>query len=283
MKLIILISLVIIHSGFTKSVGDKDKHFENNAFIKNINNDSLFEGIAALYGCSGSLVKFDSQGLESKAIIMTNDHCIYDQKPKKYIFNQDYKRTIYIYNKQREKIAFKTEKILYAEQTDTDVALLELGITFQDLIDKHDIYPFNLTRESASVDDKIDIVSGYWNKIYSCKIEANNIYKLKESEWIWSESYRYDCNTIGGTSGSPIILKDSREVIGINNTSNEKGQKCTLNNPCEIDQSGKITVRKGKGYGQQTKYMYTCLDQDANFSIKVQGCQMYGGDNWREK
>ena len=82
--------------------------------------------------------------------------------------------------------------------------------------------------------------------------------------------------TIGGTSGSPIIHAETYEVIGINNTGNENGGKCTLNNPCEVDEQGNITVTKGASYGQQLFQIYTCLNDQGQFDLTVEGCKLPG-------
>ncbi len=77
---------------------------------------------------------------------------------------------------------------------------------------------------------------------------------------------------IGGTSGSPIVLKGSRIVLGVNNTINQNGQSCTMNNPCEVDESGNISARQGVGYAQQSYWFYTCLDAEKNLDLAIPGC-----------
>jgi V8-like Glu-specific endopeptidase len=54
----------------------------------------------------------------------------------------------------------------------------------------------------------IKVVSGYWKRIYSCSIDGF-AYRLKEGQRTLKDSVRYtsSCNTIGGTSGSPVIDK----------------------------------------------------------------------------
>ncbi len=91
-----------------------------------------------------------------------------------------------------------------------------------------------------------------------------------------SDSIRYtdSCDTVGGTSGSPIVARGTRNVIAINNTANENGKTCAVNNPCEIDESGKVTVLKGKKYGQQTYNIYSCLRPDFNIDLSIEGCTL---------
>src|SRR5690606_20017191 len=91
----------------------------------------------------------------------------------------------------------------------------------------------------------ISVVSGYWKRIYNCSIDGF-VHRMKEGDWTWKDSVRYtpSCNTIGGTSGSPVVDAATGRVVAVNNTGNEDGERCTVNNPCEIDEQGRVTVRQ---------------------------------------
>jgi hypothetical protein len=60
--------------------------------------------------------------------------------------------------------------------------------------------------------------------------------------------------------------------VGVNNTINENGQKCTLNNPCEVNSNGTITYRRGQGYGQETYWVTTCLNSSNAIDLTLSGC-----------
>jgi hypothetical protein len=77
---------------------------------------------------------------------------------------------------------------------------------------------------------------------------------------------------IGGTSGSPIIARGTRTVIGINNTGNEDGLRCEENNPCEIDEKGNVFYQRGQNYGQQTYWIYSCLTPNFDIDLNKPGC-----------
>ncbi|HEY3483660.1 MAG TPA: serine protease, partial [Streptomyces sp.] len=84
--------------------------------------------------------------------------------------------------------------------------------------------------------------------------------------------YTSACQTIGGTSGSPII--SGGKVVGVNNTGNEDGQRCTDNNPCEVDQAGTVTVRQGINYGQETYGIPACLTPANEIALTQAGCTL---------
>jgi V8-like Glu-specific endopeptidase len=238
-----------------------------------------FEGIVKLSNCSGSLVKFSGMPDTAKAIVMTNGHCI--QKPGGYLapgevwLNKALAREMKIFDKAMNLFPIKTTKILYATMTNTDVAYYELDKTYAQIKSATKVSPFLMDTLRPSIAQPIEIISGYWDRGYSCEID-NFIFKMKEGQWTWTDSIRYTagCDTIGGTSGSPIIAKGEKRVIGINNTSNESGQRCTVNNPCEVSANGDVVAEQGVRYGQQTFNVYTCLTPDFKFDLTLAGCDL---------
>jgi V8-like Glu-specific endopeptidase len=257
-----------------------------NALAKNLklksslqNQEYDFEGIVKLSNCSGSLIILNGMPTSAKAIVMTNGHCI--QKPGGYLepgevwHNKEIYRTMKIYDSAMELHLIRAEKILYATMTDTDVAYYQLSETYDEIKSRTNIDPYTLDTIRPYEAQEIEIISGYWDRGYSCSIE-NFVFKLKEGQWTWTDSIRYTetCDTICGTSGSPIIAKGERRVIGVNNTSNQDGISCALNNPCEVDEEGNISAFKDVRYGQQTYPLYSCLTVDFNIDLSLDSCQL---------
>ncbi len=234
-----------------------------------------FEGIVKLSNCSGAIVIFKGQPLSSKAFVLTNGHCIEGRFLRfgEVVENKRSRRRMKVADKRKRFHRIRAEKIVYATMTGTDAALYQLSETYDDL-DSIGISPFELSDFRPYLETEIEIISGYWERGYSCYIDAF-IYKLLEAKWIFKDSIRYSdqgCEIIGGTSGSPIIRKGSRTVIGVNNTKNESGRRCTRNNPCEVDQNENIVVKRERGYGQQTYLFYSCLNDDYEIDLKLNGC-----------
>ena len=253
----------------------------NRAIDVNSNNVSNydFEGIIKLSNCSGSLIRFSGQPTTSKAYVLTNGHCYSSGvlggmlQPGEVISNKATSRTFKIFDKQMKLFQVSSSKIAFAAMTDTDITLYELNQSYEEIAKKFKIQPFDLDTVRPIVGMNIDIVSGYWDRGYTCAIDAF-IYNLKEGDWLFKDSIRYTdgCDTIGGTSGSPIIAKGTRNVVAINNTANESGKKCTVNNPCEITEDGSIIVNKDKKYGQETYNLYSCLRPDFTIDLTIKGC-----------
>ena len=239
-----------------------------------------FEGIVALSNCSGALIRLENSRDEDKALILTNGHCaemgmpqpgkIYSHLPSKKLFR--------IFNSQEKMRDYLTAtELVYATMTKSDMAIYKLKETYKDIQIHWGVKPYTLSSQHPTVGTAIEVISGYWNRGYSCQIEAF-IPKLKEENWVAEDSIRYSrpgCQVIGGTSGSPIIMAGTKTVIGVNNTGNESGYLCSRNNPCEIDANGKSVAYKGYSYGQQTYQVYSCLNQDNEIDLSVTGCELF--------
>jgi V8-like Glu-specific endopeptidase len=232
-----------------------------------------FMGIIALSNCSGSLVRFKSSADTDLAMVLTNGHCIKTGswggmlQPGQVINNEPAQYDVDILSKDGATIGSQTStRILYATMTDTDVTLFELPATYAAIEKETGTKALTLADSLPAMGMQIEIPSGYWKRTYACKTDVI-IPTLKEADWTFKHSIRFSepgCETIGGTSGSPLVSAQSGEVIGINNTGNEDGEACTINNPCEIDEQGNQTVHIHRSYGQQTYLFYGCLGKGAN-------------------
>src|SRR5690606_36824332 len=193
--------------------------------------------------------------------------------PKEIIVDKKVKRKMRLFKDQRTLFNITSTRIIYATMLDTDMALYELDESYQEILNRTGVRSLLLSSRRPMEGTQIDIISGYWERGYSCAIDKF-IYQLKEGDYLFKDSIRYTegCNTIGGTSGSPIIDSATREVIAVNNSANESGRSCTMNNPCEIDETGDLLVLRGAKYGQQTYNVYSCLTDNKEFSLSQRGC-----------
>lgn len=236
-----------------------------------------YEGIIKLSNCSGSLIKFAGQPSSSNAYVLTNGHCLGRPflKPGEAVANKPSSRTMKVANTRGVYFKVQAKELVYGTMTGTDAAIYELVQTYDDIA-KLGIEPLDFDAARPYVGMPIEVISGYWERGYSCSIEGF-VYKLEEAGWTWNDSIRYSepgCDTIGGTSGSPIIEKGTRVVVGINNTSNESGKRCEMNNPCEVDTNGNVDVKAGYSYGQQTYNFYMCLTADFRIDTALPGCEL---------
>lgn len=238
-----------------------------------------FEGIVALGNCSASLIRFETSRDSDAALVMTNGHCV-EAGPipnGKFIYKKPSTRPMTLLNTNASNAGrIRATELVYATMTGTDIAIYKTKESFGEIESQFKIRALTLSSRHPELNSPIEILSGFWKKGYACAIEAF-VPELKEASWVMKDSVRFSrpgCETIGGTSGSPILAAGSRTVVAINNTGNEDGDKCTMNNPCEVDGSGNITYQKGYSYGQQTYWVYSCLNSESEFDLETPGCTL---------
>jgi V8-like Glu-specific endopeptidase len=159
--------------------------------------------------------------------------------------------------------------------TDTDVSLYQLSRTYAQIESTYGIKALDLSADHPVAGTGIKVVSGYWKTIYTCNIDGF-VYRLREGDWTWKDSVRYTsaCDTIGGTSGSPVIDTSTGKVIAINNTGNEDGETCTVDNPCEVAEDGTVTVRQGINYAEETYGITQCFGAGNQLDLSLSGCTL---------
>ncbi|GAA1534034.1 serine protease [Actinomadura kijaniata] len=237
-----------------------------------------FTGIVALSNCSGSIVRGPLSRDTDAALVMTNGHCLETGMPKagEVIVDRPSGRTFDLLDRAGKNVLGKLRatRIEYATMTDTDVTVYRLNTTYRAIRQRYGVSALKLSLARPHAGTRIAIPSGYWRRTWTCKIDGF-AYRMKEAGWTWKDSIRYtpECDIIGGTSGSPIVDTRSKRVIGVNNTGNTDGERCTLNNPCEVDRNGRVTVRRGIGYGQQTYLLARCLTRGNDVRLD-RGCKL---------
>ncbi|MEV5931618.1 serine protease [Streptomyces sp. NPDC052079] len=237
-----------------------------------------FAGTVSLSNCSGSVVRMPDSAADDPALVLTNGHCLESgfPAPGQVLVDRASSRSFGLLNSSGSKVAtLRADRLVYATMTDTDAAIYRLGTTYAQIKSSYGIDPLTLSDTRPAAGTAISVVSGYWKRIYNCSVDGF-AYRMKEGDWTWKDSVRYTsaCNTIGGTSGSPVVDDATRQVVAVNNTGNEDGERCTVNNPCEVDENGQVTVRQGINYAQQTYLFPACFGADNRLELSASGCSV---------
>ncbi|AKJ11105.1 hypothetical protein ABB07_14065 [Streptomyces incarnatus] len=235
-----------------------------------------FAGTVALSNCSGSVIRFPNSADSDPALVLTNGHCLETgfPDPGQVITGQSSSRTFGLLNASGSKVAtLRANQVVYSTMTDTDVTIYRLTTTYAQIKSAYGISPLTVSDTHPTAGTAIKVVSGYWKRTYSCSIDGF-VYRLKEGDWTWKDSVRYtsSCNTIGGTSGSPVIDTTTGKVVAVNNTGNEDGETCTENNPCEVDENGNVTIHQGINYAEETYQIPACFTTGNKLDLGASGC-----------
>lgn len=237
-----------------------------------------FAGTVSLSNCSGSVVRLPNSADSDPALVMTNGHCLETgfPEPGEVIVGQSSSRTFGLLNSSATRVGtLRASKVVYSTMTDTDVTLYQLTTTYAQIKSSYGISALTLQDTHPVAGTAITVVSGYWKRTYACNIDGF-VYRLKEGDWTWKDSLRYTsaCQTIGGTSGSPVIDNATGKVVAVNNTGNEDGERCTENNPCEVDANGNVTVREGINYAEETYNIPACFTTGNKLDLTRSGCTL---------
>ncbi|MFD7015938.1 serine protease [Streptomyces sp. NPDC059161] len=235
-----------------------------------------FAGTVALSNCSGSVVRAPGSQPNDPALVLSNGHCLESGFPAagEVITDQPSSRSFSLLNASGSKVAtLRASKVSYATMTDTDISIYQLTQTYAQIQSRYGISALTLNDTHPTQGSAIKVVSGYWKRTYSCNVDGF-VYRLKEGDWTWKDSVRYtsSCNTIGGTSGSPVIDTTTGKVVAVNNTGNEDGEQCTENNPCEVDENGNVTIHQGINYAQETYIIVPCIGAGNKIDLSLPGC-----------
>ncbi|KAA1176948.1 trypsin [Photorhabdus heterorhabditis] len=136
------------------------------------------------------------------------------------------------------------DRVLYATMKGGDLAVFRLKATYGELANRG-ILPVTLHKDYEAVaSHPIELahipVNGVdgdkrYLRYSACDItgKASLVY---EGIWAWSPAVSVNCAGVaGGTSGSPVILKDQSKIIGVLNTTVDRSYSgCGLNRPCEF-------------------------------------------------
>jgi hypothetical protein len=230
----------------------------------------------ALNNCSGSLVRWPQSVDSDRAMLLTNGHCYENGfiPAGQVLQNRASSRSGTLLSDTGTALGtVRADRLIYGTMTNTDVALYQLTDTFAAIRTRWNTTALTVAATHPADGTAMTIPSSYWKQVWTCSVNGF-VPTLREDQWTWRDSIRYNtgCQTTHGTSGSPIVRSSDRQVIGINNTGNDDGARCTLNNPCEVDANGNVTVHQGQSYGQQTYWFTTCLNSARAIDLSISGC-----------
>jgi Trypsin-like peptidase domain len=165
-----------------------------------------------------------------------------------------------------------------------DIAVLELTKTQQELKDmgivslKIATKPLEKGQPLIVVGIPSEGVVPRLRYLHRVKCQMGETVRVKEDVYDWKQSLRHNCSIVGGMSGSPMIARNTNQVVGIINTGvnddAEKQPECSLNRPCEVSPTGKKTTYNRENYGQLVDRIPTCFDRQGIFDLQQSSCQL---------
>lgn len=244
--------------------------------------------------CSGAFMTFADRRGSSRALVLASGHCagqgaakiarkdgtftnILDVGEVLTRVADDRWLTLETGRSDEPRVCVKSDEIVFASLTDTDIMILQLTETYEQIESRTGLKALLVSRDTIFRDGlDVHVPSSLFQIAEQCQVEAT-VEKIKEDRWLWSPVIRMgrECSLLPhGASGAPVIRLDTTEIIGVFGTASDaNAAPCELNNPCEVRSDG--TTRPGtqsQGYAHFVHKLYTCLDSDRSIDLSVQGC-----------
>lgn len=228
-------------------------------------------------------------------MVLTNGHCVDERPaPNSVVLDQPDRRFVFVKDHNgRTVLRATTDRLVYATITGSDVAVYRLDTSYAQLV-AAGVHVFDLARSGPVAGDAIHVASGLIGRHWDCTVDAI-VPRLDEAGYTQRDAIRYrsqpgcgpEDNPGHGSSGSPLVSRESGEIVGIHGTGNDDGLECTQNNPCEVGPDGTVTAVKDRKYGQQTAWLNECLVSGSRFDVSRPGCSSRGQPDgtplWRDR
>jgi V8-like Glu-specific endopeptidase len=255
-----------------------------------------YNGIGQLRGgttCTAVFIKV-SDAANAPAYALTNGHCInllsanevlLDQPPgaRRVVFN-------YFQDTPDKQHTINLRRIVWAAMKGTDLAVLELDATFQQLVEMG-LQPWELATSDPLPDEAIHIVgvpvtgipsAQAFLRVAECTSGAR--VNLVEFSWHFFDMWRNQCADIkGGSSGSPVLSVARNQIIALINTTTADSPPygdCYLGRPCELTPEGPRVI-EGTNYAITLTGVRECFDEAGKFALTRAGCALDDGKQLR--
>jgi hypothetical protein len=262
--------------------------------LSNADGKNAYSGVVRVVGsstCSGVFVaQAKSVPDDAPAYVLTNGHCadawganevIVDRAVTRY-------RAVFGYfaDTQDEQYEVGSRRVALATMKGQDVAVIELDATHGELR-RRGFDPWRPASGRAAEAEPIVVVGApvmaeadrSYLRLASCRLRGQ-VSVLLERQWTWFSFDRSDCTDIyPGSSGSPVISRESGRLLGLVNTTtigSDGLEDCYIGRPCEAE-GGSTRVLKSTSYLTPVTGVESCFDEGGLFQLGRPECPLEDG------
>jgi hypothetical protein len=239
--------------------------------------------------CTAFLLNTDGKE-NAPAYAITNGHCSElrtEPGAKDIIVNRASNvvfKLNYFLNEENRVRSVRVRQVVYATMKGTDIAILELGATYGQLV-KEGFTPLKIDRLPPQIGEPIEVigipmtgVNPSLSFLHRAGCEVGQTVNLREDVYQWERAIRTRCSIVGGMSGSPVVSLKSNRVVAIANTGVDDEAlaqpECSINRPCEISTDGSITTFPKENYAQRVSDIPSCFDKEGIFNLNLPSCRL---------
>jgi hypothetical protein len=182
-----------------------------------------------------------------------------------------------------QQVKMPLSRIAYATMKGQDLAVLELQARYDEVV-RRGFKPWRVTSGVPAVNEPVVIVgaplsgapSAPFVHLCACDLESRAKILL-EDVWHWFDFDRNRCSDLGpGSSGSPVISRQTGRLVGLLNTSTIGAPRftdCALNHPCE-PVHGDVTSYTDTSYMTPLVSVDRCFNEKGRFDVMRRGCPL---------
>lgn len=258
--------------------------------------DDRYNGIAQIqtkefdyhYGCSGALIDVGG-GDDAPVYALTAAHCFFDEDPphQRYQAGSRLKKikaespldgsvSVARFQGQLSKaIPLPIKKLTYANHATEDLALVEVKTSKAKLrelnihlyrlgtVSSRD-FPFSTTLVGTPING-LD-----WKtqppELSTCSLESA-VYGLGHG---YPKGFTFDCSVIGGTSGSPLFLKNNDKIIAVDSTGYDFKELKSFYKDSDLQDPSILP----QNFSASTEHLVHCFDSNGKFDLDAAGCTL---------
>jgi hypothetical protein len=277
---LLFLALCACQSSYNSKFQNEEGGFpEPSVLLKNAHGASQsVAGVGRFQGamtCTAFLWKPDGALPESKALALTNGHCVmpYASRSSSYEVwvkqpasaGWDIKFNYFVDTPAAQK-SIAVSSIVYSTMKALDLAVLELNASWSEL-EREGLLPLPKAAkpaEPSSTIRTVGIPQGSFplseQFLREARCAEEKTVSVVEWYWTWFDAHRNSCADIReGSSGSPVLNADGA-VYAILNTTSAGGisDSCYLGNPCELQRPGAVMVAN-KNYASDIVSLQECF------------------------
>ena len=264
--------------------------------VSSANGASPYSGVGRYEGhatCTAFLlatVPAAEDARDAPAYVLTGGRCPATPGPNDVLIDRaGAGRVIFNFfsDSQRWQLPVAVARTAYASTKGRDVAVLELAMSYRDLVGQL-VRPFTVAASPhAGIGDPIVIVGApvtsepaqAFLRLTTCRSEGVAPFVI-EHTWHWFDAPFNRCRDIAtGSAGSPVLSVLDRQVIGVINTTTAgapPSTECAIDHPCEPVRGGSHS-RSGTNYVTPLAGIHNCFDLRRRFSSQQPGCPLDPG------
>lgn len=230
--------------------------------------------------CTATLIdtRAPNSAATAPAYVLTSGHCLYRKNNGVILDNEPVAGTVtfnYFADTLTQQQPYPLKRVIWSSMQGVDLAIVELDTSLNSLI-QAGIQPLKVAEETPAAGADILIVGAPlpfeapYMRLAACTLQTSGA--IIEHPWVWRHNLKNQCKDAeAGSSGSPVLTRDSNQVIAVLNTTTLSGKGP---NPNLMQTSDTTPGALIGNFGNPVSYLRSCF-VDGEFNANPQVCPLF--------